>query len=219
MDLRYGKDLQTLLNELPSFEDEVQALPTKLQNAENFKTALRLEYQRVMDLYSVLTSIYLLNDLDNTSGQSLDYAGADLGLSRGGYSDVNFRKFIRLSGINNRHNSGSIPDILKAIRIIFPEDYVSIDVIDGFDGSVRIKIPTTVYSDIFTTVGANLVAAGIELIVEALSSFELGLRFENTHEIIRDRDDHVAKARRNIKVTTGRLCSRYGSRVDIGMEV
>lgn len=215
----YGRDIPEIFNTLQTFADEVEALPTHLQKASNFKRALQIEYTRTKALFKVLEQIYYLGDLNNCSDSTLDLAGADLGLTRGKYNDADFRDYIRLWDATRRANAGTIPDIRKVLQSVLKVDPKSYKVIDNRDGSVTVELPTTLASDVLTVVGRDLVAAGIELILTLTSSFELGLVFGPAMEYIRDRDDNRAKARKNLKVTSGRFCTKYTSRVDVGMEV
>lgn len=215
----YGRDISEIFNTLMSFEDEVEALPTHLQQAANFKKAMYIEYQHTMELFKVLEQIYYLGDLNNCSASTLDLAGADIGLTRGNYDDASFREYIRLWDATRRSNAGTIPDIRGVLKNTLGVDPSTYAVLDNRDGSVTVDLPSTLASDVLTVVGKNLTAAGIDLIITLTSAFELGLVFNRAHERVIDRDDNQAKARRNLKVTTGRLCAKYTSRVDIGMEV
>lgn len=215
----YGRDLADIFSGLESFDSEVSALPTKLQSAENFKTAMLLEYSRISALYGVLQDIYNLNDLEKCSGAQLDLYGSDYGLLRGKYSDEEFRNYIRLWATNNRLNAGTIPDIRAAVRLAFPQDMPAVEIVDARDGSVRIEMPTTLFSEIFSTTGANLTAAGIELIITLNSAFVLGCEFSGSKEHVKDRDDHIIKLRKDRKLTSGKRFKHYGARIDIGGEI
>lgn len=219
MKATYGRDIPEIFNTLPSFEDAVAALPTRLQQATNFKKALLIEYNHTMELFKILEQIYYLGDLDNCSDSTLDLAGADVGVTRGNYDDTAFREYIRLWDATRRANAGTIPDIRSVLKNTLKVDASTYKVLDNRDGSVTVDLPTTLASDVLTVVGKNLTAAGIDLIITLTSAFELGLVFNRAHERVIDRDDNRAKARRNLKITTGRLCAKYTSRVDIGMEV
>lgn len=215
----YGQDISEIFNTLMSFEDEVNALPTRLQQAANFKKAMYIEYQHTMELFKVLEQVYYLGDLDNCSASTLDLAGADVGLTRGDYDDASFREYIRLWDATRRSNAGTIPDIRGVLKNTLGVDPSSYNVLDNRDGSVAVDLPTTLASDVLTVVSKNLTAAGIELIITLTAAFELGLAPGGAHERVVDRDDNRARARKNLKVTSGRLCAKYTSRIDLGMEV
>lgn len=214
---KYGKEFLEIFNTIDTFKQEVQALPSKLHDAENFKAAMNIEYLRMQQLYRVLYDIYGLNDLDNCFGITLDYAGSNVGASREGRDDDAFREYIRMIQAINIHNGGTIPDIKKVMEILFGDNASEVTVEDLRDGRVRIILPTTISSTVFTLTASEVAAAGIELIVELLSAFRLGIDFSVGHETIKDRDDHVLRAQLGKKVTSGQYFKRYGSRVSVGM--
>lgn len=214
---KYGKSFEEIFNTIDTFKQEVQALPSKLHSAENFKSAMNIEYLRMQKLYEVLHDIYGLNDLNNCFGITLDYTGADVGAPRESRDDESFREYIRMIQAINLHNGGTIPDIKKVMEILFGDSASDVDVEDLRDGRVRIVLPTTLSSTVFTLTASEVAAAGIELIVELLSAFKLGINFSAGHETIKDRDAHIFKAQLGKKVTSGQYFKRYGSRVSVGM--
>jgi hypothetical protein len=212
-----GKSIEDLFNNLDTFQDIIDSLPTKVQNAPNFLEALSIGHQRIMGMFKVLQDIYILNDLQRCYGVSLDYRGAEEGAPRGNYNDVDYRVFIQLTSAINRLNGGTIPEIRKILSIIFGDVYTQIEVIDLKDGNIKIIIPSTYSSDILSTSGSDMSAAGINLIFEIVASFDIGLSFVPAKDGVKDRDDAPAKLRLHKKLTSGRKLSKYASRIDLGI--
>lgn len=212
-----SKSIEEMFNSLDTFQDVINSLPIKLQKSSTFLEALQIGHQRIMELFTVLQGVYILNDLQRCYGVSLDYVGAEEGALRGNYNDVDYRVFIQLTGAINRLSGGTIPEIRKILSIIFGEDYKQIEVLDLKDGTIKLIIPSTHSSNILTTSGSDMAAAGINLIFEIVAAFELGLEFVPAKDGIKDRDDPNAKLRYGKKLTSGRKISKYASRIDIGV--
>ena len=215
----YGIDLPEIFVNLNPFSKEVEELPSKLHNAVNFQEAMKIEYTRMYALFGVAEQIYRLNDIDNNFGTILDYFGSDYGVARGNYNDNDYREYIKLWRNNYHLNSGTIPDIRASIRLAFPNDIGAINVIDSRDGSVRIQVPVTISSEIFTRTSAGLTAAGIDLIIELTSSLTWGFNFSPGQEYLQEHDRFPGKAIRNKKIQSSMYFKKYVARINYGMEV
>lgn len=215
---KYGLDTLEIFSRLPTFEEEVSGLPTKLQDATNFLKVFKIEHLRMTSLYAVAEDVYSLEDLDNCKGANLDMYGSDCGLLRGHYDDNDFRSLIRMYASFSRGNSGTIPDIKEIIRLTFQKNSSAVLVTDSRDGSVKLTIPVTAASEVFSSIASDIVAAGIRLEITLTSAFSAGILVQRAHEVVRDRDDNRVKFCKRAKLHSGKILKRYGARIELGLE-
>ena len=141
-----------------------------------------------------------LNDIDRAIGGMLDVKGINVGLARGGRSDDDYRRLIKVKTIANLSN-GDIPTMNKVLQAFMGNAFIGIQEgwrVTGESATLIIRvsshvqtIPRELVNDIKAAgVGISYMAGAKQIIITvSLKAYHFGIPFPITNMFVTDKKD------------------------------
>ena len=141
---------------------------SQLKDQPNFEALLTVLLEPLQDLETFINQLWNKVNVDAGQGDVLDLIGRIVDLSRGGYSDTEYRSLLRLK-IGTNVSKGNFQPLVNIIKEVTDSTYVEMQEI--FPAGVTAVIDGGNLSTELLSLLELTVSAGIDLNLSSITSF------------------------------------------------